>query len=244
LNDITIRFLEVYDYLFASKKVNSYNDFAKKIGISSSLINEISKKRTNAGLMPIQNTVNNFTEISSEWLLTGKGKMLKSSLYQNSDYEKYVVEPIKNYRRTKDAIKDMQEIPLYNLQATAGLVELFKGTYQDAVIDNIKIPGIASCDGAVYVSGDSMYPLLKSGDIVLYKEVDISRLFWGEMYLLSAKVTDWEEYITVKFVQKSELGKEYVKLVSQNPHHQPKDVLLSDISAIALIRASIRIQAS
>lgn len=42
------------------------------------------------------------------------------------------------------------------------------------------------CDGAVYVTGDSMYPLLKSGDIIVYKELhDFQEVIYGEMYLVS-----------------------------------------------------------
>lgn len=238
MNSIGQRINELVKYF--SNGNNS--DFAAKIGVNEANIRNYINDRTEPKFNILEKIAINF-EINYEWLLTGKGEMLKNR-YNDFNEEKYVVEPMRNYRRTKDTIKDIQEIPLYNLRATAGLVELFKGSHLDAIIDNIKIPGIASCDGAVYITGDSMYPLLKSGDIVLYKEVDINRIFWGEMYLLSAKVTDWEEYITVKFIQKSELGKEYVKLVSQNSHHQPKDILLSDISAIALIRASIRIQSS
>ena len=49
-----------------------------------------------------------------------------------------------------------------------------------------------------------MYPLLKSGDIVLYKQLnDINDIFWGDMYLLSIDI-DGEEYVTVKYIQKSE----------------------------------------
>ncbi|WP_295812311.1 helix-turn-helix domain-containing protein [uncultured Apibacter sp.] len=177
--------------------------------------------------------------IDKNWLLTGKEETLK----ENAD-NAINITSINISRKTKDAIKDTQDIPLYDLRATAGLEELFKGTSNDAILDRIRVPGVASCDGAIYITGDSMYPLLKSGDMILYKEVDINRIFWGEIYLLSVKVTDWEEYITVKFIQKSELGDNYVKLVSQNHHHQPKDILLSDISAIALVRASIRLHSS
>jgi phage repressor protein C with HTH and peptisase S24 domain len=84
-----------------------------------------------------------------------------------------------------------------------------------------------------------MYPLLKSGDIVLYKQLrDLEDIFWGDMYLLSIDI-DGEEYITVKYVQKSE-NEGCVKLVSQNPHHADKDVAISRIRAIALVKASIR----
>ena len=85
----------------------------------------------------------------------------------------------------------------------------------------------------------SMYPLLKSGDIVLYKQLrDINDIFWGDMYLLSIDI-DGEEYVTVKYIQKSDRAG-YVKLVSQNQHHADKDVEISRIRAIALVKASIR----
>ena len=68
-----------------------------------------------------------------------------------------------------------------------------------------------------------MYPLLKSGDIVLYKQLrDINDIFWGDMYLLSIDI-DGEEYVTVKYIQKSDRAG-YVKLVSQNQHHADKDL--------------------
>ena len=106
-------------------------------------------------------------------------------------------------------------------------------------IDFIHIPNLPKCDGAIYVVGDSMYPLLKSGDIVLYKQLnDLNDIFWGDMYLLSIDI-DGEEYITVKYVQKS-ANDGFVKLVSQNPHHADKDVAMSRIRAIALVKASIR----
>ena len=46
---------------------------------------------------------------------------------------------------------------------------------------------IPKCVGGLRIVGDSMYPLLKSGDIVFYKQVhDIMHsIIWGEMYLIS-----------------------------------------------------------
>ena len=84
-----------------------------------------------------------------------------------------------------------------------------------------------------------MYPLLKSGDIVLYKQLnDINDIFWGDMYLLSIDI-DGEEYVTVKYIQKSERP-DCVRLVSQNPHHADKEIEVARIRAIALVKASIR----
>ena len=43
MKEITIRFIEVYNYLLDIKKVKNASDFAEKIGISNSLMNEIFK---------------------------------------------------------------------------------------------------------------------------------------------------------------------------------------------------------
>ncbi len=84
-----------------------------------------------------------------------------------------------------------------------------------------------------------MYPLLKSGDIVLYKQLSsIDDVFWGDMYLLSIDI-DGEEYVTVKYIQKSDRPG-CVKLVSQNPHHADKEVEVRRIRALAFVKASIR----
>jgi hypothetical protein len=84
-----------------------------------------------------------------------------------------------------------------------------------------------------------MYPLLKSGDIVLYKQLQsLDDVFWGDMYLLSIDING-EEYITVKYLQKSEF-EGCVKLVSQNQRHADKDIPADKIRALALVKASIR----
>ena len=154
----------------------------------------------------------------------------------------YNIVSLPSNRKTKDAVYPIQEIPLYDLEATAGLKELFSGGKSATqVLDTIKIPHLPKCDGAISITGDSMYPLLKSGDMVLYKEVPLDSIFYGEMYLLAYQIDDWEEYITVKYVQKSELGDDYLKLVSQNQHHQPRNVKKAQITAIAIMKASIRI---
>ncbi len=85
-----------------------------------------------------------------------------------------------------------------------------------------------------------MYPLLKSGDIVLYKEIrNISNgILWGEMYLLSFEIDgDW--YIAIKYIQRSDDDR-FVRLVSHNFHHSPKDIPLDSIRALALVKASVR----
>lgn len=168
--------------------------------------------------------------INPDWLENGEGEMLIEVV---SEYT-----PL-NHCRT-DRNMAVQRIPLYNIEGTAGLVPLFLDHRSLKPVDYIQIPNLPRCDGAIYITGDSMYPLLKSGDIVLYKQVSdiLNNIFWGEMYLISIDI-DGEEYITVKYIQKSEMP-DHVKLVSQNQHHADKDIHIGRIKALAFVKASIR----
>ena len=165
--------------------------------------------------------------INPDWLDTGHGEMFNAK------------PDLTSYRLRTDNTLPMQSVPLYSIEGTAGLVPLFNDRENNKPVNYIHIPNLPKCDGAIYVSGDSMYPLLKSGDIVLYKQLhNIEDIFWGDMYLLSIDL-EGEEYIVVKYIQKSE-REGYVKLVSQNPHHADKEIEISRIRAIALVKASIR----
>ncbi len=165
--------------------------------------------------------------INPDWIELGSGDMFTCP----PDYTPFV--------HMSDRTIPVQSVPLYNIEGTAGLVPLFLDQKSITPVDYIHIPNLPRCDGAIYVVGDSMYPLLKSGDIVLYKQLgNIEDIFWGDMYLLSIDI-DGEEYVTVKYIQKSDRPG-YVRLVSQNPHHADKDVEISKIRALAFIKASIR----
>ena len=165
--------------------------------------------------------------VNPDWLDGRKGDMFNA-------------EPnLSSYRLRTDGSVPLQSVPLYSIEGTAGLVPLFEQSASFTPINYIHIPNLPKCDGAIYVTGDSMYPLLKSGDIVLYKQIqDLNDVFWGDMYLLSIDI-DGEEYVTVKYIQRSD-KEGYIRLVSQNPHHADKDIELSRVRAIALVKANIR----
>ena len=76
-NELSTRFITAYETLLNDGKVSDKRDFAAKIGISPSMVTEISKGRSNVGTLAIQNIVSVFN-INAEWLLTGNGPMLKS----------------------------------------------------------------------------------------------------------------------------------------------------------------------
>lgn len=169
-----------------------------------------------------------YSDISAEWLLTGEGSMLKEDKTEVT---------FLSHTKVPEALSD-QDIILYDINAAANLKTLL-GDKSQNILGKISIPDIPKCDGAVYVKGDSMYPLLKSGDIIAYKEVhNFDSVVKGEMYLISFEL-DGDEYLTVKYVNHSE-KEGCIKLVSYNTHHDPMDIPISSIYAMALVKVSIR----
>ena len=168
--------------------------------------------------------------------------MSLSELIQQSVSDDVELEEVTIINRPKytEKVEENGELYLYDIEAAANLKSLLVNKDQN-ILGKISIPNIPKCDGAVYVKGDSMYPLLKSGDIIAYKEVpvEIQHIFYGEMYLVSIDV-EGEEYLTVKYINQSEKGGDWIKLVSYNQHHQPKDFPLASVKALALVKLSIR----
>ena len=59
--------------------------------------------------------------------------------------------------------------------------------------------------------------LTGNGDIVAYKQLEtyINNIFFGEMYILSVGLNE-DDYTTIKWIQRSDKGDAYIKLVSKN----------------------------
>lgn len=208
----------------------SVSAFEKSIGMSNASFGKSLKNKGAIGSDKLENILKIYPDINAEWLLTGRGEMLKDTESNSSAI----------YKLKTDYNVDNQSIPLYEIDATAGLITLFDSQITQNPVGEISIPNAPKCDGALYVRGDSMYPILKSGDIVAYKTIyDPNNIFWGEMYLIDIDV-EGEQYLTIKYIQRSDKGDEYVYLVSHNGNHQPVHILKSNIRALALVKASIR----
>lgn len=177
--------------------------------------------------------------VDLNWLLAGKDSILKKGIplsepapKQNSEIQ-FIHHP-----KVPDKLIQQQSIPVYNIEASANLKTVFTNKDQN-VLGEITMPDIPRCDGAVHVRGDSMYPLLKSGDLVGYKEIhDFDNVIYGEMYLVAFDI-EGDEFVSVKYVNHSD-KEGCVKLVSYNSHHDPKDIPLTRINAMALVKFSIR----
>lgn len=174
-----------------------------------------------------------FDDLSAEWLLRGNGSMLKSE--SNGVSVTRIGE-----QKTLEKILPEVSINLYDMEAAANLSSLVGDSRQN-IIGRIVIPNVPKCDGAIYVRGDSMYPTLKSGDIVAFQITKVSpqTIMWGEMYIVDLSV-DGDDFLVVKFVEQSEQGDGWVKLRSSNPAYAPKDFPLACVRSMAIVKLSVR----
>ena len=223
--------------------------FAKLLGIAPSTLSSWIARNTIDYDLVFAKCEN----LSSTWLLTGKGEMLKTKstpAHPNSQEaaassgkvtNNKGIRPIHEPRCFEHKL-DNQEVYLYDFQATAGITSLFDNNTNN-IIDILRIPNMPICDGAIRITGNSMFPVLSSGDIIAYRQqtiLNISDIYFGQMYLIGYD-DNGDDYVVVKIVKQSLQGDDYITLHSYNPEHPDKDIHISSIRAMALVKASVRI---
>ena len=223
--------------LFCKESGMPISVFEKSINVSNGYINSISK---GLGIDVLNTIIEKYSNLNIEWVLSGKGNMLKTS-HEDSKLSSLEVTRSHNPKYVEKK-EDVQDIPLFNFKASAGIKEILGPSSNDFLIDTIRIPDMPKCDGAIKIMGDSMMPKLKPGDIIMYKEMplNIQDLFYGEMYLISYEI-DGDYYVVVKYIRKSEKGEPFITLASENPEHASKDIEFGRINALALIKGYINV---
>ena len=176
--------------------------------------------------------VSAFSEINKTWLLTGEGSILKDPQHNKVIKDLYDNSDIANPQQRS------QKVPIFDLEATAGFSSLYSDL-SSAVSDYIIIPNLPPVDGAIYARGDSMAPLIESGDIIIFKKVDVcpDNILWGQIYIISYTI-DGDDYTVLKYIRQSPRTG-CIRLESFNSRFDPQDIPSSSITALALVKASI-----
>jgi len=141
------RVIKVIEYKGIPKE-----EFYKKIGMTSANFRGNAKK-TPLNSSAIENILSEIPDINIEWLITGKGKMLKSDTYE--------------------LIDSGVNVPIMNIEAAAGF-----GSFNPSYIEPqgvIKVPDNFIKNNQRYwwvrVRGDSMAPTLHDHSLVLANEL-------------------------------------------------------------------------
>lgn len=217
------------------KKKFTQDALAAEIGVSSQKIvsnweSGVAKPETETIIL-----ISKFLEVSIDWLLTGaKGYNIPeiNTMVMEENYK-----PIKKDKPRQEEKQQLTKaIPFYdNIQIAAGYNNYIQDGHEVAT-DFINIPWFHDCTMAFPIAGDSMYPRLQAGEILLCKELSSWRDFvpFGEIFVVIT-----ESLRTVKYVKRSDEKNKY-RLVSENPHYEPFDVDISHILNMLIVKGTIK----
>lgn len=133
LNDISQRFIESVGYLKEKGIVKSNAVIARKINVSSSLITEVIKGRTN--IRP--DKLMKFSEIfhiNIDWLETGEGEMFIKK-YNNITDKEHKAEPSREYGKNKEVerLKESLQDKIKIIESLNEIIDL-----KNVIINNLK----------------------------------------------------------------------------------------------------------
>ena len=207
-------------------KIRFDKDFADFLGIKTTTLAMWYKRNS----YDVELLFNKCEFLNPEWLLTGKGEMLKESAKSN-------LSPITTPKKDKIGI-EQQGIPLIPLDAMAGFgtggVQVMDYDTQKYVVPEFTELNV---DFMIRVKGSSMYPKYNSGDLVACKKLVLSDIFfqWNKVYVL-----DTDQGALIKRIKKG--SEDNLLIVSDNPSYDPYELHLSQIHAIAIVLGVIRLE--
>lgn len=163
--------------------------------------------------------------ISPEWLLTGKGPMLKSD-----------EQPLPEAKKTSSRHKG---IPLIPMEAIAGFPAIDNDRVSFDDCQHYSIPEFEAkgANFLIRVSGDSMTPLYCNGDIIACRKISEIHFFqWGGVYVL-----DTSQGVLVKYVEECEKNDDCILCVSENKRYKPFPLPKVDIRSLSTIVGLVRL---
>ncbi|MFV0313462.1 MAG: helix-turn-helix transcriptional regulator [Dysgonomonas sp.] len=202
--------------------------FSKDLGLSMGYLD----KRGAIGTDKYLKIIEYYKDINPEWLLTGKGNMLKVDKISDSEKGDTIVSELHvNYKKSNS-------ISLYDVSAAAGFGSFDEMISTEKVVGTYVIPDFKNADWMIYVKGSSMYPKYSSGDIIACRVLYESRFIqWNKVYVIATR----EQGILVKRIDQSD-KEDCLLAVSDNPAYKPFYIPTDEILGIALVVGVIRME--
>lgn len=208
----------------------------RSIGASKGVLSRAINNGTDIQAKWLSIIVENYPIYSTEWLLTGIGRMIK----KDSNGIKAQLETNANsYEQTAIHVSESNNmgIPLIPLSAMAGAF-----TGESSVLEyeceRYVIPAFKGADFLIQVKGDSMQPTYYSGDLVACERVPLNDLFfqWNKTYVL-----DTVQGPLIKRIRRGS-DENHLLIVSDNTNYEPFELSKEQFNGVALVRGLVRLE--
>ncbi|HBX44445.1 MAG TPA: hypothetical protein DEG28_00930 [Porphyromonadaceae bacterium] len=182
----------------------------------------------------IAKILHTYSDLNSEWLLTGKGEMLK---------ERNLAQKVSN---EESALKelglncDIKPIPLVNQLSVAGFGNSEFSIQEQDVKEYYVVPKFRfrTIDFMIEISGSSMYPKYNSGDVVACTIIKESRFIqWNKCHVIATR----EQGILVKRIKEGN-DNDHILAISDNKEYPPFEIPKEEITGIAIVAGVIRLE--
>lgn len=233
MNTINERIRNLAEVLFKG----NISAFARAINVPQPTLKDIVGGRLSKPRYEVLEKIVNAVplNISSEWLLTGKGEMLRE---EEKEYE--------NPKLVTSTYEEIKQLPVFrgvpyyeNVEATCGIVSQYND-YPENPAFFINYEHFNDCTAYIPVVGDSMYPQYCAGEIIAVKRIyNIEIIQWGEAYFVVTN-ENANDLKTVKLVFPHE-DRDKIILRASNPNFKGDTVInKADIISMFIIKGKIK----
>ena len=230
--NINSRALQAINYLLSTNDLCTKTSMANDLGISASKLSEILGERMKAGTDVLAGLSSEYN-ISSQWLLTGEGNMVTSENLEDNEEDSELILPCSEefeYVNNDNGGK----VPIVN--------ELSFATYDPDNPSTLKaeeyyyIKDFRNADFMMRVTGDSMYPRYKPGDLIACRNIRYTNFYqWGKVYALLT----CHQGIIIGRVYEHHQYKIFIKVKSDNPSYPEWEIPIDEVARAAIIIGSI-----
>lgn len=160
--------------------------------------------------------------VSKEWLVNGTGTPFPKS--------EHAAEISDGGQRMLPASAERNGAPVYDIDVTAGSMELSRMFTQDRIIGSLDMPGVNPENPICRVSGDSMTPKITNGGWISFHPItDPSIIFWGQIYIVVL-----DDFRMVKYLRRHN-NPNMVILHSANPAYDDMEIPREKIRQLYMV---------
>lgn len=238
------KFIERLQYYMSQKGIND-NQMTIAAGLSVGLLGKAKNGGKGLSSSSIEKILLAYDDINPDWLLTGRGPMLKTKGTSSaSPTEEQQFSTSKDTKKIailhRDAAKKSTKgIPLIPMEAIAGFPAIDNDGVSFDDCQHYSIPEFEAkgANFLIRVSGDSMTPLYCNGDIIACRKISEIHFFqWGGVYVL-----DTSQGVLVKYVEECEKNDDCILCVSENKRYKPFSLPKDDIRSLSTIVGLVRL---
>jgi|SRR6185312_4925977 len=133
----------------------------------------------------------------------------------------------------------LKQIPMYeNVDALGGKIDIFVDNNSAYVTGYADIPNLGDSDAIIKISGDSMYPRYKAGDMIAIKRIhDYSVIQFGQPHVIVTA-----EQRLVKYLRRAVSKNNWLLCSENKAHYDDFEIEVSKVKHLFLIRGLVRFE--